>query len=245
MLKTINVEFKTFCTSVGDLRTYCQQSGEIQFKLPKTLKRSSGTRPWRSYFLIHNSLHQSFEQLLILLRECGEQHRLIHINPQLLHEISKFTENFSLSFDNLEFSNRLTLQNVMQSYYRMHEYCIIDKKQKHSIINLLKVEIAKQLDDKYWTSTTQLHWIPAYLDPTLKELLFVTDEKFLSEQKKLTKDGIHVSPNDFKDVILLSNERSHKNDSPSTTKNESRSFCNNAWWKNNNNFNYCFNKFIC
>ncbi|CAF1361809.1 unnamed protein product [Rotaria sp. Silwood1] len=217
-VKKINIEFKTFCTSVSDLRTYCQQSGGIQFKLPKTLKRTSGTRPWRSYFLIHDSLHQSYEQLLILLRERGEQHRLIHINPQLLHEISKFMENFSLIFDSLEFSNRPTLQNVIPSYYRMHECCIIDRKQKNSIINLLKVEIAKELEDKYWTSTTQLHWIAAYLDPTFKELLFVTDEKFLSEQKKLIKDGIYILANDFKDVILSSNESSHKNDSPPTKK---------------------------
>ncbi|CAF4200788.1 unnamed protein product [Rotaria sordida] len=202
-VKKINIEFKTFCTSVSDLRTYCQQSGGIQFKLPKTLKRTSGTRPWRSYFLIHDSLHQSYEQLLILLRERGEQHRLIHINPQLSHEISKFMENFSLIFDSLEFSNRPTLQNVIPSYYRMHECCIIDRKQKNSIINLLKVEIAKELGDKYWTSTTQLHWIAAYLDPTFKELLFVTDEKFLSEQKKLIKDGIYVLANLHKKNIIM------------------------------------------
>ncbi|CAF2526791.1 unnamed protein product [Rotaria sp. Silwood2] len=44
-LKIINVEFKDFCTVVGNLRIYCEQSGGIQFKLPKTLKRTIGTRP--------------------------------------------------------------------------------------------------------------------------------------------------------------------------------------------------------
>ncbi|CAF4224790.1 unnamed protein product, partial [Rotaria magnacalcarata] len=53
-VKIVNTEFKMFCTSVSNLRTYCQQSGGIQFKLPKTLKSSSGTSPWSSYFLIHN-----------------------------------------------------------------------------------------------------------------------------------------------------------------------------------------------
>ena len=56
-VKIINIEFKNFCTSVSNLRTYCQQSGGIQFRLPKTLKRTSGTRPCCSYFLIHDSLH--------------------------------------------------------------------------------------------------------------------------------------------------------------------------------------------
>ncbi|CAF3066060.1 unnamed protein product [Rotaria sp. Silwood2] len=167
--KNMNVEFKNFCSSVSDLRTYCQQCGGIQFKLPKTLKRTSGTRPWRSYFLILDSLHQSYESLMVLLRERDEQHRLLQIDPQLLYEISKFMENFSLIFDNLEFSNRPTLQNVIPSYYRMIELCFIDNKRKHSIINLLKAEIAKELDEKYLTSTTQLHWIATYLDQTFKD----------------------------------------------------------------------------
>ncbi|CAF3156368.1 unnamed protein product [Rotaria socialis] len=186
-VKILNAEFKMFCTSVSNLRTYCQQSGGIQFKLPKTLKSSSGTRPWRSYFLIHNSLHQSYESLLIILRERGEQHRILQIDPQLLHEISTFMEKFSLIFDNLVFSNQLTLQNVIPSYYRMSEYCIIDNKRKNSIINLLKVQIAKELIEKYLTSTTQLHWIATYLDPTFKDL-FVIDKSYLLEQKKSIKD---------------------------------------------------------
>ncbi|CAF3171930.1 unnamed protein product, partial [Rotaria sp. Silwood2] len=85
--KNMNVEFKNFCSSVSNLRTYCQQCGGIQFKLPKTLKRTSGTRPWRSYFLILDSLHQSYESLMVLLRERDEQHRLLQIDPQLLYEI--------------------------------------------------------------------------------------------------------------------------------------------------------------
>jgi hypothetical protein len=93
-VKTINIEFKNFCTSVSNLRTYCQQSDEIQFKLLKKLKRTNGTHPWRSYFLIYDSLHQSYESLLVLLSERGEQHRLVGINPQLLCEISKFMEDF-------------------------------------------------------------------------------------------------------------------------------------------------------
>ncbi|CAF5050165.1 unnamed protein product [Rotaria magnacalcarata] len=217
-----------FCTSVSNLRTYCQQSGGIQFKLPKTLKSSSGTPPWRSYFLIHNSLHQSYESLLIILRERGEQHHILQSDPQLLHEISTFMENFSLIFDNLEFSNQPTLQNVIPSYYRMTEYCIIDNKRKNSIINLLKVQIAKELDEKYLTSTTQLHWIATYLDPTFKDLLFVIGESYLLEQKKSIKDGIYILADDCKEAFLSNNQSSPKTNSPLTKKKERRSFCHNA-----------------
>ncbi|CAF1481339.1 unnamed protein product [Rotaria magnacalcarata] len=217
-VKIVNTEFKMFCTSVSNLRTYCQQSGGIQFKLPKTLKSSSGTSPWSSYFLIHNSLHQSYESLLIILRERGEQHRILQIDPQLLHEISTFMENFSLIFDNSEFSNQLTLQNVIPSYYRMTEYCIIDNKRKNSIINLLKVQIAKELDEKYLTSTTQLHWIATYLDPTFKDLLFVIDESYLLEQKKSIKDGIYILADDCKEAFLSNNQSSPKTNLPLTIK---------------------------
>ncbi|CAF2526784.1 unnamed protein product [Rotaria sp. Silwood2] len=79
----------------------------------------------------------------------------------------------------------------------MLEYCIIDDKRKNSIVNLLKAEIAKGLVDKYWTSTTQLHWIATYLDPTFKDLLFVTDPLFLEEQKKSIEEGSHILANDY------------------------------------------------
>ncbi|CAF4267260.1 unnamed protein product, partial [Rotaria sordida] len=51
------------------------------------IKALSLTDETRFPCLAHH-LHQSYEQLLILLRELGEQHRLVHINPQLLYEIS-------------------------------------------------------------------------------------------------------------------------------------------------------------
>jgi hypothetical protein len=137
-LKLSNGEFKILCTSVADLRSYVQQSGGIQYKLPKTLKRRSGTRPWCSYFLIHDSLNQLYEVLLGVFCERGEQHRLACINVQLLSEISDLMGKFSLIFDNLEFSNRPTLQNVIPSYYSTVEYCVIERKRKNSYINFLK-----------------------------------------------------------------------------------------------------------
>ncbi|CAF1122737.1 unnamed protein product [Didymodactylos carnosus] len=120
-----------------------------------------------------------------LLRERGEQHRLTHIDQKITYEISELIGEFTAVFENLKFSKKPTLQNVIPSYYLMKQYCIVDNKRKNSIINQLKSEINKQLDDKYWTTTTSLHWIVTYLDPLFKELSFVNDRKFLDDQKNV------------------------------------------------------------
>ncbi|CAF4229076.1 unnamed protein product, partial [Rotaria sordida] len=81
-------------------------------------------------------------------------------------------------------------------------------------------EIAKELVDKYWTSTTQLHWIATYLDPLFKDSFFVTEPLILEKQKKLIKEGIHILANDYKNAILPtpSLSISHETISPPTKK---------------------------
>ncbi|CAF4510140.1 unnamed protein product, partial [Didymodactylos carnosus] len=170
--------------TVSDIRTYVQQSGGLQHKLPKTLKRTSGTRPWRSYYLIHQSLYEAYDTLFQLLRECREQHHLTHIDQKITYEISELVSEFSAIFDNLEFSKKTTLQNVIPSYYLMKQYCIVDNKH-----------------DKYWTSTVSLHWIATYLDPSFKESSFVNDRKFLDDQKQCIIGGLLVLTKDFKDFL--------------------------------------------
>ncbi|CAF1303326.1 unnamed protein product [Didymodactylos carnosus] len=147
------------------------------------------------------NLYEAYDTLFQFLRERGEQHRLTHIDQKITDEISELMGEFSAIFDNLEFSKKPTLQNVIPSYYLMKQYCIVDNKRKNSIINQLKSEINKQLDDKYWTSTTSLHWIATYLDPSFKELSFVNDRKFLDDQKECIIDGLLVLTEDFKDFL--------------------------------------------
>ena len=117
-----NPSFRIFNNAVRDLRKYVQQSGGIQEHLPKTLKSTSGTRPWRSYYHVHDSLSASYEELTTCLRQRQEYHRMYQIDPILLREIADLMSHFSLIFDNLEFSNRPSLQNVVPSYYQMAAY---------------------------------------------------------------------------------------------------------------------------
>ena len=68
-----NTQFSTFNAAAKGIRKYVQQSGSIQQNLEKSIQSFSGTRPWRSYFNVHDSLNISYEQLLAILRHHIEQ----------------------------------------------------------------------------------------------------------------------------------------------------------------------------
>ncbi|CAF3749487.1 unnamed protein product, partial [Adineta steineri] len=180
------------------LRKYICQTGGIQDKLPKSIKSNSGTRPWRSYFKVHDSLNASFTTLNQILSARNEQHRIYYINLVLLVDIVNLMEKFSLIFDHLEFSNCPTLQNVVPSYYKMISYCQINAAlHDKQIINTLKCEILNTLNDKYWSSITMLHWIGTYLEPTFKSLTFINDKKQRAMRFKEIQNGLHVLANDI------------------------------------------------
>ncbi|CAF1664557.1 unnamed protein product, partial [Didymodactylos carnosus] len=158
----------------------------------KTIKGGSGTRPWRSYFTVHDSLNASFETLVQILRGRNEQHRIYPINTVLLGDTVDLIRKFALIFDHLEFSNHPTLQNIVR-YYKMAHYCRIEKNapQQKLIINTLKLEIITALNDKYWPSITTLHWIATYLEPIFKHLAFVDDKKDSEMRKNEIRKGLH------------------------------------------------------
>lgn len=47
--------FKSLTDCVNELRAFVARSGGLQAKLPKTIKKTSCTRPWRSYYIVHES----------------------------------------------------------------------------------------------------------------------------------------------------------------------------------------------
>ncbi|CAF4485935.1 unnamed protein product [Rotaria sp. Silwood2] len=190
-------DFEIFCNCIKDLRKFINQTSGIQDKLPKSIKCNSGTRPWRSYFTVHDSLNASFTTLTQILSARNEQHRIFYINTVLLLNIVDLMEQFSLIFDYLEFSNCPTLQNVVPSYYKMVSYCQIKvNTQEKQIINTLKSEILKALGDKYWSSITLLHWIATFLEPTFKSLTFVHDKKDRAKRYNEIQKGLHVLAGD-------------------------------------------------
>ncbi|CAF3066216.1 unnamed protein product, partial [Rotaria sp. Silwood2] len=194
--ETKNPTFAMFNLAIRELRKYANQTSGIQEKLPKTLKGGCGTRPWRSYFTIHDSLNSSFEKLNIILRERQEQYRLFNIDPVLLNEIVLLMTPFSMIFDKLEMANQPTLQNVVPSYYRMVNDTRVNTND-HTIINELKTEIRFCLDEKYLSSILQIHWVGTYLDPSLKSFFFVSDRSYLATQKKEVRKGLHILASDI------------------------------------------------
>ncbi|CAF1140677.1 unnamed protein product [Didymodactylos carnosus] len=143
-------EFDSFCMG-------------IQHKLPKTMNRTSGTRPWRSYYTIQDSLNDSYEELTKILRLRGESHRIFSFDPMI-------------------------------------QYCGTDDDEPpNSVMNILKTEMVKCLDDKFWSSLTQWHWMATYLELTLKQLPFGNDKKYIDKQKAEIKKNLHILANDFPD----------------------------------------------
>ncbi|CAF4039817.1 unnamed protein product, partial [Rotaria magnacalcarata] len=191
-----NPTFAMFNLAVRELRKYTNQTSGIQDKLTKTLKGGCSTRPWRSYFIIHDSLNDSFEELNIILRDRQEQHRLFNIDPVLLNGIVQLMRPFSMIFDQLEMANQPTLQNVVPSYYRMMNDTQADAND-HKIIKELKSEIRYCLDEKYLPSILQIHWVATYLDPSFKSFFFVSDHSYLATQKKEVRKGLHILASDI------------------------------------------------
>jgi hypothetical protein len=191
-----NSTFAAFNLAIRELRKYVKQTNGIRDKLPKTLKGGCGTRPWRSYFTIHDSLNTSIEQLNIILRERQEQHRLFNIDPILLMKVVKLMSPFSMICDKLEMANIPPLQNVVPSYYRMMNDVRADTND-HKIIDELKTEIRSCLDEKYLSSILQIHWVASYLDPSFKSFFFISDRSYLETQKKNVRKGLHILVSDI------------------------------------------------
>jgi hypothetical protein len=53
-------EFNQMINSISDLRSFIARRGGIQEFLPKTIKKNSATRPWRSYYTINDSGKSNF-----------------------------------------------------------------------------------------------------------------------------------------------------------------------------------------
>ena len=54
------LEFDQMVNSISELRSFIARRGGIQEFLPKTIKKNSATRPWRSYYTINDSGETNF-----------------------------------------------------------------------------------------------------------------------------------------------------------------------------------------
>lgn len=59
-------EFGQMINSISDLRGFIARRGGIQESLPKTIKKNSGTRPWRSYYTVNESGKNDFNECFVV-----------------------------------------------------------------------------------------------------------------------------------------------------------------------------------
>lgn len=160
-----SAEFLRLTDAVSDLRAFISRSGGIQEKLPKTIKKTSGTRPWRSFYIVNESgepsspiyrlfslyrfslVLASYDVLLQVFTPIFEENRVLAINKQLLSDVVELMRNFVPIFDSLELSELPTLQNVVPSYYQMMKIVSLDD-QERPTMRQLKQEIRSALDEK-------------------------------------------------------------------------------------------------
>lgn len=180
---------KSLCAldeAVRDVSGFIHRSSIMCDDLPLSLKSSCATRPWRSFFDVHNSFYVSYEHLRSILDRSNESHRLLPVSPALLKRVVEFFAPFNAIFDHLEMAETPTLQNVIPSYYLLQNSLSDNSETDLPAIQLLKQQVLSGLDNKYWSSTTAMHQLATILDPTFRNLTFIHDDVF---RRKVVQDA--------------------------------------------------------
>jgi hypothetical protein len=162
------------------LCTYVKQAGSIQEQLEMTLKYGGNTRPWTSMKSRSLSIDKSYDSLIIILKDKGRLNLIAKIDKNLNKQIFNFSEQIFDIFEKLQSGTFSTLQYVVPTYYLISNLCKINDND-HLIIKQLKLNMSKNLYEKFWPSIKSLHWLACYFDPSFKELSFVPQNKFRTD----------------------------------------------------------------
>ncbi len=89
----------------------------------------------------------SYDSLIKLLEPMFEEQKILLSNRKLLKAIVDLMKQFCEIFDQLEFSNQPTLQNVVPSYYAMSNFVQLNNLDRPEI-KILKEQLQIALDSK-------------------------------------------------------------------------------------------------
>jgi hypothetical protein len=181
-------QLDNFC---HDLVKYVNQASGIQSHLPTSLKHGGETRPWRSLTDMFTSIGKSRDALVSLLRERKREHLISRIDVDLLNDVIVFLRVFPSLFDILEFANIPTLQNSLPVYYTLYEEWQPQTSDGDSTA-LMKREFLTALTNKYWDSLSMLHFVATFLDPSLRDFVFVRNVNDRQVFLKQVNDSIHT-----------------------------------------------------
>lgn len=171
--KAKSPELSALDENVNNLVRFVKKSANIQHQLPSTLKSGGTTRPWRSLMQKYQSVVSSFEALGPILTERGRSHLLVDIDQRLLEEIRLLLSTVHSVFDLLEYSARPSIQSVLPAYYLLKNMWSTVDATDSAPLRIAKKDLAKQLDEKLWSSITAVHVASTWLDPSLKHFAFV------------------------------------------------------------------------
>jgi hypothetical protein len=186
---------KSLCAldnAVRDVSSLIHRSDAKFDDLPLSLKSSSATRPWRSFYEVHNSFYTSYDQLREILERRNMEHRLVPVSPMLLKNVVEFFKPFNAIFDHLEMARIPTIQNVIPSYYLLVNMLSQEAENKHPAILLLERGVLDGLEKKYWPSTTVMHQLATVLDPTFRNLAFIEDDSFRRQVIRDVREAVRT-----------------------------------------------------
>ena len=181
--KNTDPAFDRFDSSVISLVAFVNHSGGVNHRLPVSVKSFSGTRSWRSYFEVPNSILQSYDPLRKVLIEKGAEDKLMGISVSILKNTVAFFKEFNKLFDRLEMSNAATLQNVVPTLFAILGLCKADDRDQ-PVTALLKEAVLRAMKEKYFTSLIREHHAATYLDPTFRTFSCIQNS---AERTKLLK----------------------------------------------------------
>jgi len=110
------------------------------------------------------------------LRACecaGKLELIAKVNRTLNKQLLSVAKSIKDVFEALEKINEPTLQLVAPSYYLLRRKLQPVLGECRSV-SIFRSKLRKYLDDKFWSSINALHWITCFLDPTFKNLNFIT-----------------------------------------------------------------------
>lgn len=107
-------EIKLILDSSKNLARYFKKSS-ICHKLKKSLKAECPTR-WTSIYEMFSSIKENMKDIVEILNEKNESHRLQDINTHLLSEIVSFLKDFNTAFLQLQASKTCSIHMVYPIY---------------------------------------------------------------------------------------------------------------------------------
>lgn len=156
------------------LQTYISHSQGINHRLPTTIKRACKTRGWEDVMQLFQAFSNSLDALNEILQERNMGHKMPR-NRELITTVQAWITPMRDIFRELECSKRPTTHMVIVAYFKVERYCLSVPGDAPPCLHVLARRLLMVMEKKYWTSTTSLHMIAAFLHPNLKSLSILSN----------------------------------------------------------------------